>query len=210
MNRNEKHNNISLISKLLACLAVFIACFKLDSILDEHELGLVAMFALLLGLFVGTYFICYGIGSFCSIVFGKPEEETAEQAGADIKNGDIYYFYGDYHFGYSRVEQLNILDAAHKQVKSKFAFANEEGEIITKWYDGATEFEEPGVAVIYEDGRYNVLDSECNPILLSWPSGIGEQISDGKLKVFWDDGTINFVDCKNKTLLWKDWKKSIG
>lgn len=159
----------------------------------------------------------YSVIIFCIIyTFSSPfikraeENMQVQQPQANVKDGDILYFYGDYHYGYSRVEELHVISVAEQKVQSKFAFANETGEIVTKWFEGATEFEKPGVAVVYDNGRYNFLDKDCKLILLNWPKNVGEEINDNKLKVFWDDGTINFVDFKKKCLLWKDWKKSVG
>ena len=209
--KNQNTNFISLISKLLACVAIFFLCFYFSNNTEEVTTSsLLKLFGIGVGAFLVVYFVSFGIGISIQNLVAPQESEEEQAAKEQIKDGDTYYFYGDYHFGYSRVEEIRVLNAAKQEVKSKFAFANEEGEIVTKWFDGATEFEEPGVAVVLEDGRYNFLDNECNIILVSWPANIGEKINDNKLKVFWDDGTINFVDFKKKSLLWKDWKKSIG
>ncbi len=215
-NQNNSTEFFSLISKLLGAVALFIFCLYL---MNHEEITStmppLKLIAGAVGIFFIVYFISYGI---FSIILGITQsnssnddsEELPNTTSIDIRDGDVYYFYSDYHFGYSRVEKVSIINARDKQVESRFAFANEEGEIVTKWYDGATEFEEPGVAIVYDNGRYNFLDNECKPMLLSWPANVGSQISDDKLKIFWDDGTINFVDFKKKSLLWKDWKKSIG
>jgi hypothetical protein len=157
---------------------------------------------------VVIFCIIYTIASF----FWKKVDEAQPvvQNQTNVKDGDIFYYYGDYHYGYSRVEELHVISVAEQKVQSKFAFANEAGEIVTKWFEGATDFEKPGVAVVYDNGRYNFLDKDCQLILLNWPKNIGEEINDNKLKVYWDDGTINFVDFKKKCLLWKDWKKSVS
>ena len=196
--------------KYIALFSVLISVFVGSLIaLNTKDVSNTEMLMIFLK-YTGMWFAAlFTVSALVSLLVIK-DDQPVVQNQTDVKDGDIFYFYGDYHYGYSRVEELHVISAAEKQVKSRFAFADETGEIVTKWFDGATEFEKPGVAVVYDDGRYNFLDKECNLILPNWPKNIGEQINDNKLKVFWDDGTINFVDFKKKALLWKDWKKSVG
>lgn len=142
------------------------------------------------------------------------EDNKQESINTDIKDGDIFYYYGDYYFGYSRVERVEVLDAATQSLRSTYAFANYDGEIITKWYQMATEFLAPGVAAVAEDVKgtlmWNFINTSCEYLINSWVYKIADNITDDKIKVFWNDGTINFLDLKEGKLMWKEWKKSVG
>lgn len=154
----------------------------------------------------------FGVLTMLSLMFEEKKEEPIDTAG--IKDGDVLYYYGDYYHGYSRVERVEVLDAANQQLRSSFAFANKDGEIVTKWFETATEFVDPGVAVVCEDVKgtpmWNFLNDKCEYMLTTWVHKTSDNIADDKIKVFWNDGTINFVDLKEGKFMWKEWKKSIG
>lgn len=153
----------------------------------------------------------YAILFMLSLMF-EDKKENIDTAG--IKDGDILYFYGDYNYGYSRVERVEVLNAVNQDLRSSFAFANKEGEILTKWYPIATEFVAPGIAAVSEEVKgtmmWNFLNDKCELMLTTWVYKTADNISDDKIKVFWNDGTINFVDLKEGKFMWSDWKKSIG
>lgn len=157
--------------------------------------------------FTCSYFILFLL----SLIFEDKKEEV-DTSG--IRDGDVLYYYGDYYYGYSRVERVEVLNAANQEFRSSFAFANKDGEILTKWYLQATEFVAPGIAAVSEEVKgtimWNFLNDKCELMLTTWVYKTADNISDDKIKVFWNDGTINFVDLKEGKFMWSEWKKSIG
>ena len=160
-----------------------------------------------IAVFLASYLVLYML----SLLF-EEKNETIDTNG--IKDGDVFYNYNDYNFGYSRVERVEVLDAVNQQLRSSFAFADKTGEIKTKWYQVATDFIEPGVAAVAEDVKgtlmWNFIDENCETLSATWFYKIADNYSDDKIKVYWNDGTINFLDFKEKKLLWSDWKKSVN
>lgn len=164
------------------------------------------------GAIVLIFLASYLVLAMLSFLFEEKKEDAVDTSG--IRDGDVLYYYGDYYHGYSRVERVEVLDAANQQLRSSFAFADKEGEIVTKWFDTATEFVDPGIAVVCEDVKgtpmWNFLNDKCEYMLTTWVHKTSDNIADDKIKVFWNDGTINFVDLKEGKFMWKEWKKSIG
>ena len=162
---------------------------------------------LTIAVFLASYAVLYML----SLIF-EEKNDTIDTNG--IKDGDVFYNYNDYNFGYSRVERVEVLDTATQNLRSTFAFANKDGEIVTKWYQVATDFIEPGVAAVAEDVKgtlmWNFIDENCETLSTMWFYKIADNYSDNKIKVYWNDGTINFLDFKEKKLLWSDWKKSVN
>ena len=198
---NNRNQTITLCFSVLIALAVLVVCICVDKNLSWRQYAMAG-----LGTFIASYCVLYLL----HLIFGQKDEE---QVTTNVNDGDVFYNYNDYSHGYSRVERIEVLNAATQQLRSTFAFADKTGEIVTKWYNVATDFIEPGVAAVAEDVngelRWNFIDENCELLTVNWFYKIAENYSDNKIKVYWNDGTINFLDLKEKKLLWENWKKSV-
>jgi hypothetical protein len=67
------------------------------------------------------------------------------------------------------------------------------------------DFNEYGVAIVYDGTVYNIIDREGKELSLNWFHGI-VPFSDGMAKVRWVDGTVNYIDTTGK-LAWSEWKE---
>lgn len=143
-------------------------------------------------------------------------EDESDDSTSGPKDAGVMYYYNDYKNGMCKVERIeykSLKDLERKNYKTYFGFVNESGELVSKWYVGASDFYESGIAVveIYDnDGNelFNIINKEGEELSVSWYYSICE-LSGGLFKVGWNDGTINFMNEKGE-LIWKEWKKELS
>lgn len=163
--------------------------------------------------FTLQYALCMSAVSYYNAKLKTQEDPVEEEVS---KDGGVIYYYNDYVNGFCRVERIEYdspKDFERNTYRKYFGFVNKEGELINKkWYVGASDFFENGVAVVelYDKAGkeiFNVINKEGEELSVSWFYSI-YGYSDGVCKVGWSDGTINFID-ENGNLLWKEWKKEL-
>lgn len=92
----------------------------------------------------------------------------------------------------------------------KTNYIDKNGDLISNtWYNGGTDFNKFNLAivknVIDNEIFYYIINDKGTPIITNSFSDIEEYSDDGLCKVYWKDGTINFVDTQGN-LLFSDWK----
>lgn len=133
------------------------------------------------------------------------DDEDTEQEDSYIE--DPIYSYDDYSNGYAMVKRICYTDPKHKTAEVAISFIDKSGEFITdKWYPGATDFDECGVAVVFDGERYNIINGTGRELSPFWFDGM-TPFADGMAKVY-DSETdcINFINTRGE-LLWKEWKR---
>ena len=100
-----------------------------------------------------------------------------------------------------KIESANIM---------KLNYIDKNGYLISDtWYAGGTDFNQFNLAIVKlvknEDTIFYIINSAGKPIIDKAFYNIEEYSSDGLCKVYWKDGTINFVDTDGK-LLFNEWK----
>ena len=123
----------------------------------------------------------------------KPKKVTKDQ-----------YFYFPYVNGLAIV----LKETFHYDGNSEksYSFVNKSGEYITQtWYQDVMDFNEYGVAIVYNGSGYNIIDREGKELSVNWFHSI-VPFSDGMAKVRWVDGTVNYIDTTGK-LAWNEWKE---
>lgn len=89
-------------------------------------------------------------------------------------------------------------------------YIDKNGDLISDtWYAGGSDFNQFNLAIVKsvknEDTIFYIINSAGKPIIDKAFCKIEEYSSDGLCKVYWKDGTINFVDTEGK-LLFNEWK----
>lgn len=168
-------------------------------------------------LYVLAFTFSWSIGmSAISLYNAKNKQQEISQGSNENSEGGILYYYNDYVNGFCRVERIEYnspKDFENESYRKYFGFLDKEGNLITKkWYVGASEFFDNGLAIIEEYDKngneiFNIINGEGKELSISWFYSI-YGYSDGVCKVGWNDGTINFID-ENGNLLWKKWKKEL-
>lgn len=92
----------------------------------------------------------------------------------------------------------------------KINYIDKNGDLISDtWYAGGSDFNQFNLAIVKlvknEDTIFYIINSAGKPIIDKAFYDIEEYSSDGLCKVYWKDGTINFVDTEGK-LLFNEWK----
>ena len=92
----------------------------------------------------------------------------------------------------------------------KINYIDKNGDLISDtWYAGGSDFNQFNLAIVKsvknEDTIFYIINSAGKPIIDKAFCKIEEYSSDGLCKVYWKDGTINFVDTEGK-LLFNEWK----
>ena len=67
------------------------------------------------------------------------------------------------------------------------------------------DFNEYGVAIVYDGAAYNIIDNNGKELSMTWFHSI-VQFSDGVAKVRWIDGSVNYIDATGN-LIWSEWKE---
>lgn len=149
-------------------------------------------------------------GNFFHYLMGTkaPEEQTDEdelptEAFEKTQAKDEFYYY-PYVNEYSIVLKCTVY--ADGSFKKSYNFHNLNGEYISeKWYSDVMDFNEDGVAIIFDNDMYNFINTKGEIVSTQWFYGM-VPFSQGIAKVRWNDGTVNYVKTDG-TLLWKEWKK---
>ena len=67
------------------------------------------------------------------------------------------------------------------------------------------DFNEYGVAIVYDGAAYNIIDNNGKELSMTWFHSI-VPFSDGVAKVRWIDGSVNYIDATGN-LIWSEWKE---
>lgn len=171
------------------------------------------------GHIIFTFVVVFIVQLFCSyfttgdlIRGSQPPEQTFGYSEVNYENTEVKsknvaedkHFYFPYVNGFAIV----LKETFHYDGTSEksYSFINKKGEYIThKWYHDVMDFNEHGVAIVYDGTVYNIIDSEGQELSLIWFHGI-VPFSDGMAKVRWVDGTVNYIDTTGK-LMWSEWKE---
>lgn len=173
-------------------------------------------------LYTLIFTLCWGICMTLISLYNYYNKQNADNIPDEVNNmtsedGGVLYYYNDFKNGMCKVERIEYnspKDLERKNYKTYFGFVNEDGEFISKkWYVGASDFFDNGVAVVElldKNGNevFNIIDKTGEELSLSWFYSI-YGFSDGLCKVGWNDGTINFINEKGE-LMWKEWKKELS
>ena len=142
----------------------------------------------------------------------QPSEPTTEYSEVDYESTEVKpkkvsedkYFYFPYVNGFAIV----LKETFHYDGNSEksYSFVDKKGEYITQnWYNDVMDFNEYGVAIVYNGSAYNIIDREGKELSVNWFYSI-VPFSDGMAKVRWVDGTVNYIDTSGK-LAWNEWKE---
>lgn len=135
------------------------------------------------------------------------EDSNVNYESAEVKSNKVSedkHFYFPYVNGFAIVLKETFYYDGNSE--KTYSFINKKGEYIThKWYYDVIDFNEYGVAIVYDGKGYNIIDNEGNELSINWFQGI-VPFSDGVAKVRWVDGTVNYIDTTGK-LIWSEWKE---
>ena len=156
--------------------------------------------------------ICLHITTNDLVRGAQPSEPTTEYSEVDYESAAVKpknvsedkYFYFPYVNGFAIV----LKETFHYDGNSEktYSFIDKKGEYITqKWYHDVMDFNEYGVAIVYDGTMYNIIDGEGKELSLTWFHGI-VPFSDGMAKVRWIDGTVNYIDTTGN-LAWSEWRE---
>ena len=142
----------------------------------------------------------------------QPSEPTTEYSEVDYESTEVKpkkvsedkYFYFPYINGFAIVLKETFHYDGHSE--KSYSFINKKGEYITqKWYCDVMDFNEYGVAIVYDGAAYNIIDNNGKELSMTWFHSI-VQFSDGVAKVRWIDGSANYIDATGN-LIWSEWKE---
>lgn len=134
--------------------------------------------------------------------YNKTDYESTEVKSKNVSEDKYFYF--PYVNGFAIV----IKETLHYDGNSEksYSFIDKKGEYITdKWYQDVMDFNEYGVAIVYDGSVYNIIDNQGKELSLNWFYNIAP-FKDGLAKVRWNDGTVNYIDNTGK-LAWSKWKE---
>lgn len=205
MELNEFRKRQLLLIVLSSLAITSIMCFSFDFRDTEH------IFFTFIVVAVAQLF-CLHITTNDLVRGAQPSEQTSEYSEVDYESDDVKlkkvsedkYFYFPYVNGFAIV----FKETFHYNGNSEksYSFIDKNGEYITnKWYNDVTDFNEYGVAIVYDGTAYNIIDSKGKELSLNWFQEI-VPFSDGMAKVRWVDGTVNYIDTTGN-LAWSEWKK---
>ena len=181
-------------------ICCFILSFGLAYYLVSHEAPEFSIVKFLLYGCCGWF--VFSFVSWMGIVLSSNTIEGAQPA----VQSSVQYYYNDYSAGFCRVEKIIVNELG--EVRSEFNFLDESGNYISeKWYAAVSDFNDDGVALVFDGQMYNFIDKTGKLVSINWFYGI-EGFSDGKAKVYWKDHTVNFVNLEGKTI-WPDWRPEI-
>ena len=138
----------------------------------------------------------------------QPEEDSEiDYENTEVKSNNVSedkYFYFPYINGFAIVLKETFHYDGHSE--KSYSFINKKGEYITqKWYCDVMDFNEYGVAIVYDGAAYNIIDNNGKELSMTWFHSI-VQFSDGVAKVRWIDGSVNYIDATGN-LIWSEWKE---
>ena len=135
------------------------------------------------------------------------EDSEIDYEVPEIKSNNVSedkYFYFPYINGFAIVLKETFHYDGHSE--KSYSFINKKGEYITqKWYCDVMDFNEYGVAIVYDGAAYNIIDNNGKELSMTWFHSI-VQFSDGVAKVRWIDGSVNYIDAAGN-LIWSEWKE---
>ena len=142
----------------------------------------------------------------------QSSQQTTEYSDVDYEITEVKskkvsedkYFYFPYVNGLAIV----LKETFHYDGNSEksYSFVDKSGEYITQtWYHDVMDFNEYGVAIVYNGSGYNIINREGKELSINWFHSI-VPFSDGMAKVRWVDGTVNYIDTTGK-LAWNEWKE---
>lgn len=133
---------------------------------------------------------------------GEIDYESTEVNSSNVSEDKYFYF--PYINGFAIVLKETFHYDGHSE--KSYSFINKKGEYITqKWYCDVTDFNEYGVAIVYDGAAYNIIDNNGKELSMTWFHSI-VQFSDGVAKVRWIDGSVNYIDATGN-LIWSEWKE---
>lgn len=135
------------------------------------------------------------------------EDSEIDYESTEVKSNNVSedkYFYFPYINGFAIVLKETFHYDGHSE--KSYSFINKKGEYITqKWYCDVMDFNEYGVAIVYDGAAYNIIDNNGKELSMTWFHSI-VQFSDGVAKVRWIDGSANYIDATGN-LIWSEWKE---
>ena len=135
------------------------------------------------------------------------EDSEIDYESTEVKSSNVSedkYFYFPYINGFAIVLKETFHYDGHSE--KSYSFINKKGEYITqKWYCDVMDFNEYGVAIVYDGAAYNIIDNNGKELSMTWFHSI-VQFSDGVAKVRWIDGSVNYIDATGN-LIWSEWKE---
>ena len=135
------------------------------------------------------------------------EDSEIDYESTEVKSSNVSedkYFYFPYINGFAIVLKETFHYDGHSE--KSYSFINKKGEYITqKWYCDVMDFNEYGVAIVYDGAAYNIIDNTGKELSMTWFHSI-VQFSDGVAKVRWIDGSVNYIDATGN-LIWSEWKE---
>ena len=135
------------------------------------------------------------------------EDSEIDYESTEVKANNVSedkYFYFPYINGFAIVLKETFHYDGHSE--KSYSFINKKGEYITqKWYCDVMDFNEYGVAIVYDGAAYNIIDNNGKELSMTWFHSI-VQFSDGVAKVRWIDGSVNYIDAAGN-LIWSEWKE---
>ena len=134
--------------------------------------------------------------------YSKTNYESAEVESKNVSEDKYFYF--PYVNGFAIVLKKTFYYDGDSE--KSYSFIDKKGEYITdKWYNDVMDFNEYGVAIVYDGTVYNIIDNQGKELSLNWFYNIAP-FKDGLAKVRWKDGTVNYIDNTGK-LVWSKWKE---
>ena len=135
------------------------------------------------------------------------EDSEIDYESTEVNSNNVSedkYFYFPYINGFAIVLKETFHYDGHSE--KSYSFINKKGEYITqKWYCDVMDFNEYGVAIVYDGAAYNIIDNNGKELSMTWFHSI-VQFSDGVAKVRWIDGSVNYIDATGN-LIWSEWKE---
>ena len=135
------------------------------------------------------------------------EDSEIDYESTEVNSNNVSedkYFYFPYINGFAIVLKETFHYDGHSE--KSYSFINKKGEYITqKWYCDVMDFNEYGVAIVYDGAAYNIIDNNGKELSMTWFHSI-VQFSDGVAKVRWIDGSANYIDATGN-LIWSEWKE---
>lgn len=135
------------------------------------------------------------------------EDSEIDYESTEVNSNNVSedkYFYFPYINGFAIVLKETFHYDGHSE--KSYSFINKKGEYITqKWYCDVMDFNEYGVAIVYDGAAYNIIDNNGKELSMTWFHNI-VPFSDGVAKVRWIDGSVNYIDATGN-LIWSEWKE---
>lgn len=135
------------------------------------------------------------------------EDSEIDYESTEVNSNNVSedkYFYFPYINGFAIVLKETFHYDGHSE--KSYSFINKKGEYITqKWYCDVMDFNEYGVAIVYDGAAYNIIDNNGKELSMTWFHSI-VPFSDGVAKVRWIDGSVNYIDATGN-LIWSEWKE---